>query len=103
MNTILVVDDLKTMREQYAYDIKRKIGGVILTASNGKEALDILSQEDVDVVIADIEMPVMNGLQFLEEAHRKGYSDVPVIVYTAQGNFERCVLAVKLGAFNFFR
>jgi DNA-binding NtrC family response regulator len=102
MSTILIVDDLKTMREQYAYDIKRKLGGKILTASNGKEALDMLSREDIDVVVADIEMPVMNGLQFLDESHKGGYSDIPVIVYTAEGNFERCVQAVKLGAYNFF-
>lgn len=102
MSTILLVDDMKTIREQYAYDIKRKTDFDVLTAENGKVALGTISEEPVDLVILDLEMPVMDGLEMLEKMNEDGPDDVPVIVYTAQGNFQRCVRAVKMGAYNFF-
>ena len=102
MSTLLLVDDMKTIREQYAYDLERKTEHTVLTASNGKEALNLLSEEPVDLVILDLEMPVMDGLEMLEIMSEKGPKNVPVIVYTAQGNFQRCVRAVNLGAYNFF-
>ncbi len=102
MSTILVVDDMKTIREQYAYDIKRKTDFQVLTAANGREALKSLEDEPIDLVILDLEMPVMDGLEMLESMKDDHSEEVPVIVYTAQGNFQRCVRAVKLGAYNFF-
>lgn len=102
MSTILVVDDMKTIREQYAYDLKRKGDFEVHTAGNGREALDTLTNEAIDLVVLDLEMPVMDGLEMLEHLSKEGPDDVAVIVYTAQGNFQRCVRAVKLGAYNFF-
>ncbi|MCF7805844.1 MAG: sigma-54 dependent transcriptional regulator [Candidatus Marinimicrobia bacterium] len=102
MSTLLVVDDMKTIREQYAYDLERKTEHEVLTAENGKDALGKLDDEAIDLVILDLEMPVMDGLEMLETMEKNGPSDVPVIVYTAQGNFQRCVRAVNLGAYNFF-
>jgi len=54
----------------------------------------------VDCVLLDLEMPVMDGLEVLRELERKG-SQVPVIVYTGTGNFDRCVQAMRLGAYGF--
>jgi len=102
MSTVLIVDDIKMLRDQYAYDIHRKTGFEILTAANGKEALDLVSSEEIDVAIIDIEMPVMDGLELLEQIKKDGYEDIAIIVYTAEGNFERCVRAIKSGAYNFF-
>jgi two-component system nitrogen regulation response regulator NtrX len=51
-------------------------------------------------VLLDLEMPVMDGLEVLRELERKG-SEVPVIVYTGTGNFERCAQAIRLGAYGF--
>jgi DNA-binding NtrC family response regulator len=102
MPTILVVDDVNTLRDQYAYDIRRKTGFEVITATNGREALNFLGSEAIDVVILDLEMPVMDGLEMLEMMAREGRENVPVIVYTAKGNFERCVRAMQLGAHNFF-
>ncbi|MGH7450964.1 MAG: sigma-54-dependent transcriptional regulator, partial [bacterium] len=102
MPTILVVDDVNALRDQYAYDIRRKTGFEILTATNGREALNLLGGEDIDVVILDLEMPVMDGLEMLEIMVKEGRENVPVIVYTAKGSFERCVRAMQLGAHNFF-
>ena len=102
MKTILLVDDIDAVRKQFAYDLKRKGGYEVLTAANGKEAFDVLSAHEIDLVILDLEMPVMDGLAFLEHKGKHGPTDVPVIVYTATGNFQRCVKAVQLGAYNFF-
>ncbi len=102
MNTILIVDDMKMLRDQYAYDLHRKTGFEILTAENGKEALDVIAGEEIDAAIVDIEMPVMDGLELLDRIQQNGYNDIAIIVYTAEGNFERCVRAIKAGAYNFF-
>jgi DNA-binding NtrC family response regulator len=103
MSTILVVDDLKSVRDLFAYDLRRKTGFEVLTASDGHEALNLLADSaDIDVVILDLEMPGMNGLLMLEKMSQDGPHDVPVIVYTGTGNFQRCVKAVQLGAYNFF-
>jgi len=102
MSTLLVVDDMKTIREQYSYDLERKTGHDVLAAENGKQALESLEENAIDLVILDLEMPVMDGLEMLETMQKEGPNDVPVIVYTAQGNFQRCVRAVNLGAYNFF-
>jgi len=102
MSTILIVDDMKMLRDQYAYDLHRKTGFEILTAENGKEALEVIADEEIDVAIVDIEMPVMDGLELLDRIQQNGYNDIAIIVYTAEGNFERCVRAIKAGAYNFF-
>jgi two-component system, NtrC family, nitrogen regulation response regulator NtrX len=102
MNTVLIVDDMKMLRDQYAYDIKRKSRMNVVTAGGGEEALGIIADEDIDVAIIDIEMPGMDGLELLEEIRKRGFTDIAVIVYTAEGNFERCVRAIKTGAYNFF-
>ncbi len=102
MSTILIVDDMKVLRDQYSYDIHRKTGFEILTAKNGKEALEVIESEDIDVAIVDIEMPVMDGLELLDRIQQNGFHDIAIIVYTAEGNFERCVRAIKAGAYNFF-
>lgn len=100
MSQILIVDDIAAMREQYAYDLHRLGGWEVGTAAGGREALDILASEPVDCVILDLEMPDIDGFQVLAELKRRGLR-VPVVVYTATGSFERCVRAVKLGAYSF--
>lgn len=69
------------------------------TAANGREALDRLAEFDADAVITDLNMPVMDGRQLLEELHRVG-SGPPAIVLTAFGSVEMAVETVhQLGAF----
>lgn len=102
MHKILIVDDMKTIREQFAYDIQRKTGFEVLTAANGRDGLEILQREDIDVMILDLEMPVMDGLETLEAMKKQGFDDVAVLVYTAKGNYQSCVRATRLGAYNFF-
>ena len=100
MSLILVVDDVQPLAEQYAYDLRRLGGFETLVADGGRAALDVLSREPVDCVILDLEMPDMDGFAVLSAMHERRLR-VPVIVYTGTGNFDRCVRAVRLGAYGF--
>jgi two-component system nitrogen regulation response regulator NtrX len=100
MAMILVVDDVRTLADQYAYDLKRIGGHVARVAGSGQEALDVLAREDVDCLILDLEMPGMDGFEVLRRMQKDGL-DIPVIVYTGTGNFDRCVQAIRLGAAGF--
>jgi two-component system nitrogen regulation response regulator NtrX len=100
MTVVLVVDDVPTMAGQYAYDLERLAGYEVLTAGDGKRALDLLAGSAVDCMILDLEMPGMDGFEVLRALERLG-NEVPVIVYTGTGNYERCIQAVRLGAYGF--
>jgi DNA-binding NtrC family response regulator len=88
------------MVQQYAYDLRRIGGHEVLTAGEGRQALEILGSEEVDCMLLDLEMPGMDGFEVLRALARAG-SEVPVIVYTGTGNFDRCIQAVRLGAYGF--
>jgi DNA-binding NtrC family response regulator len=100
MTLVLVVDDVPALAEQYAYDLKRLGGFATLAAPGGKEALELLATEPVDCVILDLEMPGVDGFEVLRTLRERG-AIVPVIVYTGTGDYDRCVRAVKLGAYAF--
>jgi two-component system nitrogen regulation response regulator NtrX len=96
---ILLVDDLPHVAKQYAFDLGR-LGYETLVAGSGEAALAALEREGIDAVVLDLEMPEMDGFAVLGELARKGI-ETPVIVYTGTGSFERCVQAVRLGAYGF--
>jgi DNA-binding NtrC family response regulator len=100
MTVVLVVDDVPAMAGQYAYDLERLAGYEVLTAADGKGALDVLAGSAVDCMILDLEIPGMDGFDVLRALERTG-SEVPVIVYTGTGNYERCIQAIRLGAYGF--
>jgi two-component system nitrogen regulation response regulator NtrX len=100
MTLVMIVDDVAAMAEQYAYDLSRLGGYDVITESEGRRALERLGGEAVDCIILDLEMPGMDGFEVLRALERKG-SEVPVIVYTGTGNFDRCVQAIRLGAAGF--
>jgi two-component system nitrogen regulation response regulator NtrX len=100
MTLVLVVDDVPAMGEQYAYDLRRLGGYEVQVVQDGRQALERLGGEAVDCVILDLEMPGMDGFEVLRALARRG-SEVPVIVYTGTGNYDRCVQAVRLGAYGF--
>jgi two-component system, NtrC family, nitrogen regulation response regulator NtrX len=100
MSTVLIVDDVPALAEQYAYDLKRVGGHETLVAGGGRAALEVLEREVVDCVILDLEMPAMDGFDVLRALERKG-NKVPVIVYTGTGNYDRCIQAIRLGAVGF--
>lgn len=99
LKKLLVVDDSSLIHQMYRLVMSR-YNCSIVDAMNGQEALDILAQhKDVDLILLDINMPVMNGLQFLEKASAMGIvSRIPVIVISTEGKEEDTIRGLKLGA-----
>jgi two-component system, NtrC family, nitrogen regulation response regulator NtrX len=97
---VLVVDDVAAMAEQYAYDLKRVGKFGTLVANGGEEALDLLAREPIDCVVLDLEMPGSDGFAVLRSLQQRGI-ETPVIVYTGAGSYDRCIQAVRLGAYGF--
>jgi len=97
---VLVVDDVPAMAEQYAYDLKRVGGYHTIVALGGEAALDLVDREPIDCVVLDLEMPGMNGFEVLRRLQQRDI-DTPVIVYTGTGSYDRCIQAVRLGAYGF--
>ncbi|MGH7658963.1 MAG: sigma-54-dependent transcriptional regulator, partial [Gemmatimonadales bacterium] len=100
MTLVLIIDDVAPMAEQYAYDLARLGGFGTVAAGSGAEGLEIIEREPVDCIILDLEMPGMDGFDVLRILHQRG-NQLPVIVYTGTGNFDRCVQALRLGAYTF--
>jgi DNA-binding NtrC family response regulator len=100
MYTVLIVDDVPAMAEQYAYDLKRLAGMDVRIALSGDDALELVASESVDCMILDLEMPGKDGFTVLRILKERGV-EVPVIVYTGTGSFDRCVQAMRLGAHTF--
>jgi two-component system response regulator HydG len=96
---ILIAEDDPTVGESLRLLLKKR-GHEILLAANGKEALQLFRHKGVDLVITDVVMPKMNGIELLEAV--KGLRpETEVIVISAQGTIEKAVQAMKLGAFDF--
>lgn len=93
---ILAVDDEPNMRRLLEISL-RQAGYQPVLAANGKEALEIIHSEQIDLVVSDLHMPSMNGLALLE-AIRADYEHLPFIMVTAQGEVKTAVEAMKLGA-----
>ena len=100
MNTLLIVDDVRTLADQFAYDLRRLTSMETLVATDGDAALEILAREPVDCVILDLEMPGRDGFGVLRAMRERGL-DVPVVVYTGTGSYDRCVQAMRAGAYGF--
>jgi DNA-binding NtrC family response regulator len=97
--TILVADDDTDIRD-ILKDTLNSLGARIITAANGHECLDRVEVDAPDLILLDIEMPIKNGLQVLQELRQRG-SDTTVIMITAYGTVERAVQAMKQGAYDF--
>jgi DNA-binding NtrC family response regulator len=99
MPTVLIVDDEKNIRATLARGLRLE-GYRAEEAVNGVEALRLLDEGGIDLVVLDMQMPEMDGLALLSAMRDRGL-DVPAIVLTAHGTIERAVSAVKLGAYDF--
>ncbi len=97
MASVLVVDDSSVERHRVE-KLLRKIADItVLTAANGKEAIALLEKEHLDMVLTDMQMPEMDGLQIVEEIRSK-FPAVPVVIMTAHGSEEVAVQALQKGA-----
>ena len=97
MPNLLVVDDSAADRRLAAGLLQRSTDHTVIFAADGREALVQIERHLPDVVITDLQMPNMNGLQ-LVEAVKKQYPLIPVILMTAQGSEEIAVEALRNGA-----
>jgi len=95
----LVIDDEKPIQRVLA-TVLRKMGHMTLTASSAAEGLAILEEGNIDVVLSDIQMPGMTGLDLLPQI-KQGHSEVEVIIMTGYATVERAVDALKNGAYDF--
>ncbi len=95
--TILVVDDKESERMLLEVHL-RGWGFIPLLAQDGIEALDVLRKNHVDLMVSDLSMPRMDGLQLLREGISAGYGDIPFIMMTANGSIESAVASIKQGA-----
>ena len=98
-DTILVVDDAPDIQEVLK-DRLESLGYRVLTASDGNEGLELLDKQNPHLVLLDIEMPGMNGLEVLTEIRKKA-REITVVMITAYGTIERAVQAMKEGAYDF--
>ena len=99
MASILIIDDEKAIRRTLA-EILSYEGYKIEEASDGEDGLKKFSSTTFDVVLCDVKMPKMDGLEFLEKA-KEINPDVPIVVISGHGNIETAVEAVKKGAFDY--
>lgn len=97
MTTVLVVDDLITDRLLAGGLLQRHGDWTIVFAANGQEALHQLELHLPDVILTDLQMPIMNGLE-LAEAVRAEYPLIPVILMTSKGSEDVAVQALQRGA-----
>ena len=97
MQTVLVVDDVTLDRHLVGALIEEHAGWSAIFAEDGRDALALIKLQVPDVVLTDLQMPEMNGLE-LVEAIRRDYSYLPVILMTAHGSEEIAVMALKAGA-----
>jgi len=96
MPTILIVEDEPKMRRLLEISLGEE-GHTVYTAAEGEAGLKCLRREAIDLVVTDLKLPGMNGLEFLQEAKRLD-AGLPIVVMTAYGSVETAVDAMKAGA-----
>lgn len=92
---ILIVDDEPEYRKALSI-ILEDIGYTAVMCSNGLEAMEYLSKSRADLVITDLKMPVMSGIDLIKKIREQGI-DTEILVITAYGSIESAVDAIKLG------
>ena len=99
MPTILIIDDERAIRNVLK-DILSNEGFKVEEAADGEEGLKKFQAGSFDVVLCDIKMPKLDGIEFLQKVMEAG-TDTPVIMISGHGNIETAVDAVKKGAFDY--
>src|SRR5271169_3624597 len=102
----LIVDDSPVMRKILERAL-RQAGipiGEVIEAANGGQALDVLRQQKIDLVLSDINMPVMDGLEFMRQVQTvENARGVPVLMITSEASESRVAEAVACGARGYIR
>ncbi len=98
MAKILVVDDSSTVRK-LIINILKSADYETVEAVDGVDALEKLAQEDIDLIIADLNMPRMNGLELIRTIRKDPvYSDIPIVMLTTEGSEEDKKRGFEAGA-----
>jgi two-component system NtrC family response regulator len=96
---VLLADDDESLRKVLQYNLEQQ-GFTVIPAATGKQALQLYDEHDPDLVITDIKMPEMDGIDLLKEIRRRDL-DRLVIVITAFGTIDNAIEAMKLGAYDY--
>ncbi len=99
MSSILIIDDEKAIRKTLT-EILGFEGYKIDEAADGEEGLNKFKAKNYDLVLCDIKMPKLDGIEFLEKA-KEINSEIPIIIISGHGNIETAVEAVKKGAYDY--
>ncbi len=95
---VLAVDDSTSVRKLVEFSLKSK-GFQVSSAEDGLEALELLARTPFDIIVLDINMPRMDGLEFLKKVRLdENYSGLPVIMLTTEGQDDDKERAMSLGA-----
>lgn len=102
MKKILIVEDSPTMRQFITFSLRRIKELIFVEASDGVDALKKISNDSFDLLLVDINMPLMDGLKLISLIRSNNkYKDVPIVVITTEGGEEDKERALSLGA-NFY-
>ncbi len=96
---VLIVDDEPNLRKILAAQLARD-GYDVMTAADGEEGLALLREHHIDLVVTDLKMPKIDGMELLRLALRED-RDLPIVMITAHGTVDTAVEALKLGAFDY--
>ena len=99
---ILVIDDEPDIRQSLSGFLKR-LGHSVSCAENGEEGLKLFHSDSFEIVITDIRMPIMGGLEFLKQIKIVERSPVDVIVFTGHGDMNSAVKALQYGAYDYLQ
>lgn len=96
---VLLIDDSAIIHQMYRMVLSR-YKCQLVTAQNGKDGLDKLSRNaDADLMLVDINMPVMNGLEFIQKVKEAGtYGNIPIVIVSTEGREEDTRKGLELGA-----
>ncbi len=95
--SILIAEDDSTLRRMFVMALEIT-GYQVRNAENGLEAQKLFLSEPPDILVTDLQMPVMDGLSLVEWVRKEAGSKVPILVLTSLGNLEAGQLALKAGA-----
>jgi len=99
MPNILVVEDSPTMRQLISFAMRRVPHSRVIESTDGVDALKKLSNEKIDIILADINMPVMDGLKLVSLIRNNdAFKEIPIIMITTEGAEEDRKRALALGA-----
>src|SRR5215204_2023944 len=100
MAKLLVVDDEKNLRLVVQKELSRQ-GHTVDTAEDGEEAWAKLESEDFDILLCDINMPRLDGMDLLRRMRERSQNPPEVTMLTGQGTVETAIEAMKLGAYDY--